>query len=72
MLLSDTFTEMLEIADDTVDLGFGRREVGGAHQRRGARQSAAGAVDDREAHREIAQQFLTGGRRRGIQLLLGF
>ena len=72
MLLLDTFGQMGQISHGAFDLSIGGFKVGSGHQRCGSRQAAAGAVGDREHHRQIAQEFF--GNRRGLRfdLLSGF
>ena len=58
MLLFDTFGQMRQISHRAFDLAPGAFEVVAAHQGRGARQTPAGTVGDRQHHRQIPQQFI--------------
>ena len=58
MLLFNAFSQMRQISHGAFDLELRRFKLGVAHQGRGARQTPAGTVADREHHRQIPQQFL--------------
>lgn len=58
MLLFNAFGQMRQIPHGALDLALRILKLGVAHQRRGARQAPAGAVGDREHHRQIPQQFI--------------
>ena len=61
MLLFDTLGQMRQIAHGAFDLAPRTLKLVMAHQRCGARQTPAGAVGDREHHRQIPQQFIRWG-----------
>lgn len=65
MLLFNTFGQMREIPHGALDLALCILKLDVAHQRRGARQTPAGTVGDREHHGQIPQQFI--GWRLGLR-----
>lgn len=71
LLLLDTFGQVRQIPHAAVDLALCRFKLNVAHQRRRARQSAAGPVGDLKHHRQIPQQFLRWRRRLWRDLLMG-
>jgi hypothetical protein len=72
LLLFKAFGQMRQVFHGAFDLAPRTFKLIGSHQRRGARPTAAGAVGDRQHHRQIPHQFL--GRRSGLRrhLLMGF
>ena len=72
MLLGDTFGQRGQVADSAFDLALGIFKVGVAHLWRGARQTPAGTIGNRQHHRQIPQEFFGHRRRLRFDLLLGF
>ncbi len=72
MLLFNALGQIGQIFHSALDPALGAGELDAAHQRSGAHPAAAGTIDDRHDHRQITQQFLGRGRRRGFDLFLGF
>jgi len=72
MLLFHAFGQMRQIPHGAFDLAPCALKLGVAHQWCGARQTPAGAVGDRQHHRQIPQQFLSNRRRLRLELLLRF
>ena len=68
MLLFNASGQVREIPHGAFDLALRILQLGVTHQWRRARQSPAGAIRDREHHREIPQQFIGWrfGLRRGL------
>jgi hypothetical protein len=71
-LLFHAFGQVHQIPHSAFDLALRTLKLGVGHQRRGARQAPAGAVGDREHHREISQQLLGNRRRLRFELALCF
>ena len=72
MLLFDTFGQMRQIPHSAFDFALRILKLGGTHQRRRTRQAPAGAIGDREHHRQIPQQFIGWRWRMRRNLLVRF
>ena len=63
---------MLEVPHGAFDLALCTLQLRATHQRCGARETTAGAVGDRQDHRQIPQQFFGWRWRLRGDLLMGF
>jgi hypothetical protein len=71
-LLFNAFGQVHQIPHSAFDLALRIFKLGDGHQRRGVHQAPAGAVGDREHHRQISQQLLGNRRRLRFKLSLCF
>ena len=72
MLLFNAFGQMRQIPHGAFDLALRILKLRVAHQRRRTRQAPAGAIGDREHHRQIPQQFIGWRWRLRRDLLVRF